>query len=61
MQREKLYNLQWTTYFIVALFCFENERNSERPNFDVAKMRCFLVKDEFVPSDLIFLLFDIFI
>jgi hypothetical protein len=40
MQREKLYHLEWTAYFLVELFCFENERNSERSDFDVAKMRC---------------------
>jgi hypothetical protein len=44
MQREKLYNLPRTSYFITALFCLENERNSERPDFAVAKMRCFFGK-----------------
>jgi hypothetical protein len=37
MQREKLYYLQGTSYFIIALFCFEDEQNSERPDFNVAK------------------------
>jgi hypothetical protein len=61
MQREKLYNLQRASYFIVALFCFENERNSEQPDFDVAKMSYFLIKNEFVPSYLIFLLSNMFV
>ncbi len=61
MQREKLYNLQGTSYFIIALFCFEDERDSERPDFNVAKMRYFLVKDEFAPSYHIFLSFDMFV
>jgi len=37
MQHEKLHNLHRTAYFIVALIYFENQRNSERSNFDFAK------------------------
>ncbi len=61
MQCEKLYNLWSTIYFIVALFWFGNERNSERLDFDVAKMRFFRVKNRFLPSYLIFLLSNTFV
>ena len=61
MQREKLYNLQITTYFIGAPVSFENERNSERSDFEVATKSCFLVKDAFVPFYLIFLLSYMFV
>ena len=62
MQREELYNLHRTSYFTTALFRFENVRNSKRPDFNVAKVRCvFSVKNEIVTSYLIFLLFDMFI
>ena len=53
MQREKLYNLHKTAYFIVALFCFQNGQNFERSNFDRAKTILFLVQDEFVFSHII--------
>ncbi len=44
--------------FYSCTFYFENGQISERSNFNVAKMRFFLVKDELVVSYLIFSLPD---
>jgi hypothetical protein len=60
MQREKLYNLHKTTYFIVALLCFQNGQNFVRSNFDRAKMGLFLIQDELVFFYFILLLSDMF-
>ena len=56
MQREKLYNLERTAYFLVALFYLENEQNFEWPNLDVENIESFLVRTVFVGSRVIFLL-----
>ena len=50
MQREKLYNLDRTAYFLVALFYLQNEQNFEWPNLDVEKIESFLVSTVFFGS-----------
>ena len=40
MQRQKLYNLQRTVYFISVLFVFEKTPNSMRSVFVMAKIGC---------------------
>jgi hypothetical protein len=60
MQREKLYNLDKTAYFIVAVFVFKMNKIFERSNFDRAKMIFFFEQNEFVFSYLILLLPDMF-
>jgi hypothetical protein len=58
MQREKLYNLHKTAYFIVALFVFKmNKILSDQ--ISTVRKRHFLVQDEFIFSYFIFLSPDI--
>ena len=38
MQHEKLYKLYRIIYFIIALFCSQDEQNSERAKFDVTQV-----------------------
>ena len=59
MQRENLYNLQKTAYFIIALFVFKMNKIL-RDQFLTMWKRYFLVQDKFIFSYWIFLSSDIF-
>src|SRR5690348_5108154 len=59
MQREKLYNLHTTAYFIVAFSVFKMKKILSN-QFSVVRKRYFLIEDEFIFSYFIFLSPDIF-
>ena len=59
MQREKLYNLRKTAYFIVAFVVFKMNKILSN-QFSIVRKRYFLVEDEFIFSYFIFLSPDIF-
>jgi len=54
MQRNKLYNLHKTTYFMVALFLFKWKKTLSDQISTVRKWYCFLLQDKFVFSYFIF-------
>src|ERR1700733_9552633 len=61
MQREKLYNLDKTAYFIVAFFVFKMDKILSDQISTVRKWDVFLIQAEFIFSYFILLLPDMFL